>query len=301
MEETSGIIVRYQSGFYSVETSLGRIICTLRGRLKQGTTRKDIAAIGDRVTITVQMDSSGVIEKLEERTSSLVRSAPSSRGEYQQVLIANLDQVVIVFACDEPPPHLRMLDRFLVICERQELKPLIIANKVDLVGRSAAKKIFEPYLSLEYPILFTSVKKHLGINKLEHYLKGKISCFTGPSGVGKTSLLNALQPNLGLHVREISQATFKGKHTTVVRELFPLAEGGFVADMPGLRTLGLWDIEPEEIDAYFPEMRYLVADCQFSNCSHQSEPGCAIRAAVESGKIHPLRYDSYMRLRAGDE
>jgi ribosome biogenesis GTPase len=129
-------------------------------------------------------------------------------------------------------------------------------------------------------------------------LKEKISVFVGPSGVGKSSLLNAIQPGLGLAAREISLATNKGRHTTVVRQLFSLEGGGYVADTPGLKALALWDIEPEELDGYFPELRKLVTGCQFNNCTHMHEPGCAVRAAVESGRIHPERYRSYINIMA---
>jgi ribosome biogenesis GTPase len=136
---------------------------------------------------------------------------------------------------------------------------------------------------------------------LHEALRGKISVMAGPSGVGKSSLLNAIQPGLGLVVREISQKTSKGKHTTVVRQMVPLAGGGYVADTPGLKALALWDIAPEEIDGYFPELRPLVADCQFSDCTHMHEPGCAVRQAVERGEVHPARYQAYIRMRCGEE
>jgi ribosome biogenesis GTPase len=227
--------------------------------------------------------------------------APTPRGEYRQIMLANPDQVVLVFACAQPEPHLRMLDRFLVICEKQELPPLIVANKVDLVGLEAAKQIFGVYTDLGYPVLYTSVATKEGVEDLRARLVGKISALAGPSGVGKSSLLNTIQPDLGLAVRTVSQTTEKGRHTTVVRQLFPLVEGGYVADLPGLKSLALWDTEPEELDGYFPELRDLVSQCQFNDCTHRSEPGCAVRRAVEAGQVTPARYDSYLRLRYGDD
>ncbi|MCL4560712.1 MAG: ribosome small subunit-dependent GTPase A [Chloroflexi bacterium] len=294
-----GLIVRLQSGFYTVETADGQITCTLRGRLKQGRRLGDLVALGDRVQITVLPDGSGVIDAVEPRGSLLSRNAPSPRGTYRQVMIANLDQILLIFACAHPAPHLRMLDRFLVIAEKERIPPLIVANKVDLVGMEEALKIFGHYPALGYPVLFTSARQGDGIGELHQRLAGKLSGFTGPSGAGKSTLLNAIQPRLGLAVRDVSELTRKGRHTTVVRELFPLKEGGYVGDTPGIKALALWDTQPEELDGYFPELRHLVAACQFSNCTHRSEPGCAVRRAVEEGRVHPERYQSYLRLRYG--
>ncbi len=194
-----------------------------------------------------------------------------------------------------------MLDRFLVIAEKQKLPAIIIANKIDLVGREQAEKIFGLYPPIGYPVIYTCAKAGEGVKELQNQMTGKVSALAGPSGVGKSSLLNAIQPGLGLAVREISEAIHKGRHTTTVRQLLPLEGGGYVADTPGLRSLALWDTEPEELDGYFPELAPLVTHCQFNDCHHKTEPGCAVRAAVESGKVHPQRYDSYLRLRAGEE
>ena len=301
MAETieSGLIVKAQSGFFSVETEAGLIVCQLRGKLKQGRAVGDLAALGDRVRIRILVDGSGVIEEVEERKKAIVRLDPRPQGEYQQVLLANPDQAVFVFACAQPTPRLRMLDRFLVIAEKQNIPAVIVANKIDLLTKKKAREIFSLYEALGYRVLYTSAKTRSGVKELEAQLAGKISALAGPSGVGKSSLLNTLQPGLGLAVNEISTVN-KGKHTTVARQLFALDGGGYVADTPGWKSLALWDTEPEELDAYFPELAPLVAKCQFSNCTHIHEPGCAVRAALESGKIHPERYASYLRLRAGE-
>lgn len=297
----SGLIIRSQSGFFTVQTKEGLVTCGLRGRLKQKPRSSDLAAVGDRVEITRQKDGKGMIESIGERASSLSRLDPRPQGTFQQILLANPDQVVFVFACAYPSPHLRMLDRFLVIAEKQRLPAVIVANKVDLTDLQTAKALFGNYPDLGYTLFYTSARTGLGVEALGMQLKGKISALAGPSGVGKSSLLNAIQPGLGLAVGEISQTLRKGRHTTTVRELFPLEGGGWVADMPGLRSLALWDVTAEELDGYFPEMAPLVSQCQFSNCTHQSEPGCAVRAAVEAGRVRPERYDSYLRLRAGEE
>ncbi len=194
-----------------------------------------------------------------------------------------------------------MLDRFLIIAEEQSIPALIVANKIDLVTMDFAQELFGHYAEIGYPITYTSVPEKLGLELLKERLTGKISALAGPSGAGKSSLLNAIQPRLGLTIQKVSQATGKGKHTTVASELFPLEGGGYVADTPGLKALALWDIEPEELDGYFPEISPLVAQCQFSDCTHLHEPGCAVIEAVENGEIHPQRYDSYLRLRFGEE
>lgn len=296
---TRGLIIKAQSGFFTVETGLGLIVCQLRGKLKQGRAAGDIAAIGDRVGITVLADGSGVIEEVEKRKQAIVRLDPRPQGEYQQVLLANADQAVFVFACAHPKPKLRMLDRFLVIAEKQHVPAVIVANKIDLV--KDAREIFGLYEPLGYRVIYTSTQTGAGIEELHGVLKNKISALAGPSGVGKSSLLNAIQPGLGLAVNEISAAMGKGKHTTVTRQMFPLAGGGYVADTPGWKSLALWDTEPEEMEAYFPELRDLVQHCQFSDCTHTHESKCAVIAAVKDGRVHPERFDSFLRLRAGQE
>jgi ribosome biogenesis GTPase / thiamine phosphate phosphatase len=283
-----------------VETGQGLIVCQLRGKLKQGKATGDIAALGDRVDLTLLEDGSGVIEQVHERKQALVRLDPRPQGQYQQVLLANADQAVFVFACAHPTPKLRMLDRFLVVTEKQRIPALIVANKIDL-AEGDERKIFEIYPPIGYPVLYTSAKTGEGVEALRDRLTGRISALAGPSGAGKSSLLNLLQPGLGLAVNEISSAMDKGKHTTVTRELFALEGGGYVADTPGWKALALWDTEPEEMDAYFPELARLVAECKFNDCRHLHEPGCAVLQAVESGQVHPERYESYLRLRAGEE
>ena len=294
-----GLIIKAQSGFFTVETDAGLVVCQLRGKLKQGRATGDIAALGDRVEITILDDGSGVVENVEERKQALVRLDPRPQGKYQQVLLANADQAVFIFACANPNPKLKMLDRFLIIAEKQKIPPIIVANKTDLV--TDASEVFGLYETIGYRVIYTSVKENRGVEELRAALAKKISAFAGPSGVGKSSLLNTLQPGLGLAVNEISKVMNKGRHTTVTREMFALNGGGYVADTPGWKSLALWDTEPEEVDAYFPELAPLVAECQFSDCSHTHEPGCAVRAALDAGKIHPARFDSYLKLRSGQE
>jgi ribosome biogenesis GTPase len=294
-----GLIIKAQSGFFTVETGQGFVVCQLRGKLKRGRAMGDIAALGDKVLITVGADGSGAIEEVEERKQAIVRLDPRPQGQYQQVLLANADQAVFVFACAHPHPQLRMLDRFLVIAEKQRVPAVIVANKTDLVEN--AKEIFDLYEPLGYRVIYTSTKTGAGVDELHDTLKNKISALAGPSGAGKSSLLNEIQPGLGLAVNEISKVMDKGRHTTVTRQLFPLVDGGYVADTPGWKSLALWDTEPEEMEAYFPELRELVQNCQFSDCSHTHEPNCAVLKAVKEERVHPKRFESFLRLRAGQE
>jgi ribosome biogenesis GTPase len=295
-----GLIVKAQSGLFDVQTRHGLITCRLRGKLTQGRRKSDAAAIGDRVLVQRLADGSGMIEEILPRTRVLSRQAPG-QPDREQVLVANPDQALFVFACADPDPNFRMMDRFLVVAERESIPAVIVANKLDLVVASSARAEFGLYEDLGYPVLYTSAESGKGIRRLRRQLEGKISVLAGPSGVGKTSLLNRVQPGLGLRTREFSQATGKGKHTTVAPKLIALDFGGYVADTPGLKAFALWDIEADELDAYFPELRALVSACDFSDCTHIHEPGCAVIAAVKDGRVSPERYDSYLRMRAGEE
>ena len=305
-----GLVIKAQSGFFTVHTDDGDFTCRVRGRLKQERRDTDLIAIGDRVRISLTEDRSGMIEEIAERERALARLAPPPRGrssrrwdrdgylaEREHVIFANPDQAVFVLSCAEPSPRLRMLDRLLVGAELKHIPAVVCANKIDLVGRQEARALFAVYEEIGYTVLFTSATAGEGIDDLHGVLRGKISALVGPSGVGKTSLLNAIQPELGLRVRGVSRSTSKGRHTTVVPQLVPLDAGGWVADTPGIRALALFDVDPEELDAYFPDIAPLVARCQFSDCTHTVEPGCAVIQAMEEGRVSQHRYESYVRLR----
>ena len=304
-----GLVTKAQSGFFWVRTAQGDYLCQLRGRLKQHRKASDLVAVGDQVEIDAQPDGTGSIEAIAPRLRVLSRRAPGGYGRRgvrddggaEQVLVANPDQVICVFACAQPAPRLPMLDRFLVVAEVNALPAVIAANKADLVSPEQAAAIFGLYAPLGYTVHYTSAATGQGLEALRAQVRGKISVLAGPSGVGKSSLLNALQPGLGLKARAVSQATSKGRHTTVYPELLPLDEGGYLADTPGLRALGLWDVEPEELDGYFVEIKPYVDQCAFNDCTHVNERGCAVRAAVAAGAIASSRYESYVKLRLGDD
>jgi ribosome biogenesis GTPase len=294
----AGRIVRAQSGFFEVETAQGTVVAQLRGRLKKPRRSTDVLALGDLVRVRRLDDGSGWIEHVEPRVRVLSRTAPGSKRE--QVIIANPDQAVFVLACADPDPNLRVLDRLLVVAEREHLQAIVCVNKVDLVYVDEARQVFDLYRKIGYSVVYTSARTKRGLPELRKLLHNRLSVFAGPSGVGKSSLLNALQPGLGLATQEISRGTRKGTHSTVVPQLFRLLEGGYVADTPGLKAFALWDVEPSELDDYFPEIRPLVAGCAYSDCSHDHEPGCAVLEALERGEIDPERLDSYHRMRRGE-
>jgi ribosome biogenesis GTPase len=266
----------------------------LRGRLKQGQALK--LAVGDEVHI--EPDSRGetwAITEILPRRSQLTRRAPG--GAYgARTLAANLDQVVVVLAVARPEPHARMLDRFLVVAEANGIPPRVVANKVDLAGEAQARALFGEYERIGYPLHFTSTRAAHGLDALHDALRGRVSVLTGPSGVGKSSLLNAMYPGLELRVGELSESVNKGRHTTVGALAHPLPDGGFVVDTPGLREIGLWGIPSASLDTCFPEFRPALGTCRFADCRHVAEPECAVRELLSTGDVSEARYESYRTL-----
>jgi ribosome biogenesis GTPase len=305
-----GLVVKEQSGFYWVETEDGTIyIARLRGRLKEDAQVSDLAAIGDRVAITPIEAQDGIeanhaiIEQVHERHSTLSRAVRttgkrgSGQAEREHVLIANPDQALFVFAAAQPTPNWQMLDRLLVTAESARIDDIVIIfNKADL-GTDDVSSYLAPYQDMGYDILMTSVRSEIGLEELRTRLQGKISVLTGPSGVGKTSLLNAIQPNLGRAVKSVSDYSQEGMHTTRDSALIKLDIGGYLADTPGIRMMTVWNVEPDELDAYFRDIAGYSARCRFRDCMHTIEPGCAILKAVEQGQISPRRYEHFIQLR----
>jgi ribosome biogenesis GTPase / thiamine phosphate phosphatase len=291
-------VLRASGGVYDVELADGTVAAaSIRGRLKLQQRTGDRVVAGDLVRVDSQPDGSLTIEAVEPRRSELVRRSPG-HGRRAKVIVANIDRVVVVLAAAQPEPKRRLLDRFLVIAEANHLEAVIVLNKTDLVPAAMVGDFFASYEAIGYRAIGTSVYSGAGLDLLKERLCGARSVVTGPSGVGKSSLLNAIQPGLGLRVAAVSAAVQKGQHTTVTAELIPLQCGGYVADTPGLRELGLWGIAVEELPGCFPEFGELPDACRFTrSCSHTHEPGCAVRAAVDAGRIDSERFDSYRTLR----
>ena len=316
--ELQGVVLSGTGGIWRVRRDDGSVVdASLRGRVKKsnagrradGSLRRDTISsaadtlkltIGDRVLLE-QDEPTGpaAIAQILPRRSRLARRAPGG-GQGERIVAANVDQVVVVFAAANPEPHPRMLDRFLVIAEANDLASRIVINKVELVGGAdVARERWMDYERAGYTVHYTSVKRREGLEALHDALAGQVSVLTGPSGVGKSSLLNAMFDGLDLRVGEISESVNKGRHTTVGGYLHPLPgdEGGYVADTPGLREVGMWALSPSDLDQCFPELRPYVDQCRFADCRHSVEPGCAVRDAVARGDVSRARYESFIKLR----
>jgi ribosome biogenesis GTPase len=258
----------------------------------------DPIAIGDVVRFVDAGDGSGMITEVLPRKNKLARYATGPKP-LEQVIVANVDQIVTVLAAAQPAPNWRMLDRYLATAEAANIPARICITKMDLAEEQRLMEMVRIYQDIGYPVLLTSARSGRGVDEFKQTLKDRVSVFVGMSGVGKTSLLNAMQPGLGLRVKEVSSATGKGKHATSHLEMFALDCGGGIVDTPGMKLFGLWRIDEIDLASLFVEMHAYVGRCRFGiDCSHDHEPGCAIKQAVEAGRITVQRYESYLRMRS---
>jgi len=288
-----GVIVDVISGGCIVEAEGKRRRAVLRGLLKSlETQERNVIAVGDRVLFTRLDDGTGVVERVLPRTTVLSRRYM----EREHVVAANIDQLVIVASVDEPPVRSGLIDRYLVAAENGGLQPVILLNKIDLPGADEARSKLRQYPGLGYPVQECSAESGEGLDAVRDLLRNRSSIFAGQSGVGKSTILNALQPGLELRVGEVSESTGKGIHTTTSVSLLSLDFGGWVVDTPGIREFALWDFPAEDLPFFFPEFEQYLGRCKYRGCTHTHEPGCAVREAYESGEIDSERYESYCRL-----
>jgi ribosome biogenesis GTPase / thiamine phosphate phosphatase len=295
-ETMQGLVVRSTAGFVDVRIDGDVVQARMRGRLKNTPRTTDLCVIGDQVMVSQPDERSFVVVEVLPRATRFSRRQPGRGPRKEDVLVANLDQLMITFCHGRPALNIRLLDRFLVIAEHQHIQPVIVMNKADLrePGDPSWQRVYE---SIGYPVLTVSAGTGEGMGTLTAALQGKISAFVGPSGVGKSSLINRVLPDLDLSIASVSDHHGKGRHTTRVASLYALPEGGFLADTPGIRELGTWALPIEHLDQCFPELTVYREQCAFRSCSHTHEPQCAVVDAVSAGDVDLERYESYVRLR----
>ena len=284
---------------YNEQSGMETINCRLPGRFRlKDHDLNNPVAVGDYVQFAMNDDGTGSIEKIEDRQNYLVRQSTHHQDD-TQILAANIDRAFAVQSVKKPRFKQGFLDRFLVTCEAYQISACIIMNKMDLAttdDQQYVDSMASLYESLGYPVLQTSINNEKSLEKLKENLRDQTSVFVGPSGVGKTSLLNHIDPDIDRKVGDISSFNEKGTHTTTFAKLLPLAIGGYIMDTPGIREFGLVGIEPWELSLFFPEMLETRQACKFNNCTHSHEPGCGVIEAFEEGKINPNRYDSYLKI-----
>ncbi len=295
-----GTVIEVSSGLCRVRVNGHQLLCGLRGSLSaEDTGFTNVVAVGDRVVVSEAEVGQGVVETVLPRRSALARP-DVFYGHLQQLIVANADHLLIVAAWRDPPLWMELVDRYLIAAERHGLRPILCVNKIDLAEdvQQCRGKV-APYLELGYEVLFTSVVSGAGIDLLRDILRDKTTVLAGMSGVGKSSLLTAVQPGFQLKVAEVSDDSHEGRHTTTQVNLLELEMGGFVVDTPGIREFGLSGLERGELVRFYPEIAALQGRCRFGDCSHTHEPGCAVKAALRSGRLCEDRYHSYRAILSG--
>ncbi|MGN6395547.1 MAG: ribosome small subunit-dependent GTPase A [Mucilaginibacter sp.] len=301
-----GLITKSTGSWYQVQTEGGQVIdCRIKGKFRiKGIVTTNPLAVGDIVDFEMEPDSeNGVITTLHPRKNYIIRKSVNL-SKQGQIIAANLDQAMLVVTLASPRTSSGFIDRFLVTAEAYDIPAMLIFNKLDLFSDEGLEVLADYkaiYENIGYPCYEVSALKGTNIEQVQALLQHKVTLFSGHSGVGKSSLINALLPDLGLRTHQISDWSDKGMHTTTFAEMYELPQGGYIIDTPGIRELGVIDIEKQELSHFFPEMRERMHDCRFNNCRHINEPGCAVLAALEEGEIELSRYESYLSIYNGND
>jgi ribosome biogenesis GTPase len=292
-----GVVVEVGRGLCRVALDSQSILCDVRGSLTaEGTGYSNIVAVGDRVLASLPAEGHGLVEEVLPRRSGLARPDPFYR-HLKQIIAANVDQLLIVASWREPHIWLGLIDEYLIAAARNNLAAVICLNKIDLARDVAeCRALLQPYADLNYQLLFTSVVTGVGLKVLKTRLHNKTTVLAGLSGVGKSSLISAVDEKLDLKTATVSERLGEGRHTTTQARLWPLTNGGYVVDTPGIREMGLQGLGQADLIEFYPEIAEAAAGCRFSDCSHAHEPGCAVRAAVAAGAIAQWRYDNYLKI-----
>ncbi len=297
-ELITGKVISAHGTFFNVQVEDKVVMCKLRGKMRlQDKVSTSPVVAGDNVRIRILEDGTGVIEEVLERFNKLYRKA-SGKKELEHIIVANIDQAIVVTSFNMPHVPWGFVDRLLVASEKNNIKPIICINKIDLIEKwKEVNDFIKVYGNkVGYEIIKTSAVTGEGLEELKAILKDKTSVFVGQSGVGKSALINAIEPGLNVRTTEVSEKTGKGRHTTTHTELHKLSFGGFIADTPGMKEFGLSGIEKTELGYYFPEFRKFIEQCKFSNCTHTHEPDCAVKDAVHKRHIDRRRYMSYLNI-----
>lgn len=301
-----GLITKSTGSWYQVQTPDGqKIDCRIKGKFRiKGITTTNPIAVGDIVDFEMEPErDEGVITNLHPRKNYIIRKS-INLSKQAQIIAANLDQAILVVTLASPRTSLGFIDRFLVTAEAYDIPARLVFNKLDLFSNEGLEILADYkaiYEEIGYPCYEVSALQGTNISLVQDLLKDKVTLFSGHSGVGKSSMINALLPELALRTNNISDWSDKGQHTTTFAEMFELPQGGFIIDTPGIRELGVIDIEKQELGHFFPEMRERMNQCRFNNCRHINEPGCAVLDALEEGEIAPSRYDSYLSIYNGND
>ncbi|MBM3402294.1 MAG: ribosome small subunit-dependent GTPase A [Bacteroidetes bacterium] len=301
-----GLVIKSTGSWYEVQTDEGKAIkCRIKGKFRTLDIKTtNPIAVGDRVIIEPEPDQeTGLITELKPRKNYIIRKSVNL-SKQAQIIAANLDQAFLIVTLASPRTSLGFIDRFLVTAEAYDIPAKLVFNKLDLFSKEGLE-ILNQYQSIYnragYPCYSVSALKATNLDQLRALLKDKVTLVSGHSGVGKSTLINALLPGYGLKTGEISDWSDKGKHTTTFAEMFELPFGGYLVDTPGIRELGVFDIEKQELGRLFPEIKKLMVDCRFNNCRHINEPGCAVLQALNEGKLEPSRYDSYLSIYSNND